>query len=670
MKHNKIFFPIILFSILTFQCVLSQSDTVQIKPVAIKGVIDLSNWDFKAQGTAKLDGEWEFYWKQLLNPENFNDTNRNFQKQYIKVPSTWTNLMIDSVRLPHEGYATYRLIIIVDTIHENFGLKINDVFSSYKLWINGKFYTEVGKLDTLKDLVKPKFYSKEFPVNINLTDSINEPTEIEIVIQASNYHHLKAGIKFPIYFGTYEALFKNVKDTYVLNLIIVGILLIIGLNHLIHYILRRKDPSNLYFGILCIVMILRNITTNDRILSYWFPEINWHLLVKLDNFSGFGTIALFALFLYVLFKSDFPKLAVYILVSVGAIIALIIFTTPITFFIKYQTFYELYVLAGGSYLTFYILLKASIRGREGAFITFIGFIVLYGTAINDVLSNMGIKEGAYLAPYGVVFYMIIQSFILNRRSAYALKENEKLSDELNNEKQNLEKNIKERTDELFLQNRELVKLRRKEIRRNWYNEGYAALSDILNKEKDNIDTLTEKILKELIKHLNAQLGLLYIINTKKETETLKLKAAYGADRESFSKKEILIGEGIVGACFKNNKSIVYSKMPLEYVKIGSGMGESKPYSLAFIPMRFNEKAFGVIEIGSFKKIQDFELELIERIGANLASSINTARINQKSEGMLSKFTDMEIELKQKEIQLQRQEEEIHVLKEKLDKKKK
>ena len=85
MKHNKIFFPIILFSILTFQCVLSQSDTVQIKPVAIKGVIDLSNWDFKAQGTAKLDGEWEFYWKQLLNPENFNDTNRNFQKQYIKV---------------------------------------------------------------------------------------------------------------------------------------------------------------------------------------------------------------------------------------------------------------------------------------------------------------------------------------------------------------------------------------------------------------------------------------------------------------------------------------------------------------------------------------------------------------------------------------------------------
>ncbi|MFC2137654.1 7TM diverse intracellular signaling domain-containing protein [Bacteroidota bacterium] len=668
MNYYKNLFLLVLFLNLLFQAVLPQSDSLEYKPKVINGVIDLSDWDYHNKGTTKLDGKWEFYWNQLLTPEDFKDTNLIVDKTHIKVPDTWTNSMVDSVKLPYEGYVTYRLRIILDSIHSSYGLKINDVFSNYKIWINDKYYGETGKVGTIKTEAIPKFYSKEYPIHIDLDDSIKLNRQVEIIIQASNYHHLKAGIKFPVHFGTLKTIFQNVKNAYVLNLIIVGILFIIGLNHLIHYILRRKDPSNLYFGILCTVMILRNITTNDRVLSYWFPEMNWHLLVKLDNFSGFGTIALFALFLYVLFKSDFPKLAVYILVTIGAIIALIIFTTPITFFIKYQTFYELYVLGGGLYLTFYILLRASFRGREGAFITFIGFIVLYGTAINDVLSNMGITEGAYLAPYGVVFYMIIQSFILNRRSAYALKENEKLSDALNNEKQNLESNIKERTDELFLQNRELIKLRRKEQRRNWYNERYASLSDILNKEKDNTEILVEKLLSALIKHLEAQMGLMYIVNIKKENEVLDLKAVYGADKESLSKKEIISGEGTIGACFKNNKSIIYSDMPENYIKIGSGMGESKPYSLALIPMRLNEKAFGVLEIGSFKKIQDYELELIERIAANLASTINTARINQKSSGMISKFTDMEIDLKQKEIQLQKQEEEIQVLKEKLKKK--
>jgi len=34
-------------------------------------VIDLSSWDFKKDGTISLSGEWQFYWHQLLTPEDF-----------------------------------------------------------------------------------------------------------------------------------------------------------------------------------------------------------------------------------------------------------------------------------------------------------------------------------------------------------------------------------------------------------------------------------------------------------------------------------------------------------------------------------------------------------------------------------------------------------------------
>ena len=37
-------------------------------PQAVDGVLDLSAWDFEKDGLVKLDGEWEFYWEQLLEP--------------------------------------------------------------------------------------------------------------------------------------------------------------------------------------------------------------------------------------------------------------------------------------------------------------------------------------------------------------------------------------------------------------------------------------------------------------------------------------------------------------------------------------------------------------------------------------------------------------------------
>ncbi len=37
-----------------------------------KGVLELSNWDFDKDGFTSLDGEWEFYWKQLLITTRFN----------------------------------------------------------------------------------------------------------------------------------------------------------------------------------------------------------------------------------------------------------------------------------------------------------------------------------------------------------------------------------------------------------------------------------------------------------------------------------------------------------------------------------------------------------------------------------------------------------------------
>src|SRR3989442_1024065 len=74
------------------------------KPRAVKGEIDLRGHDISAP--FPLQGEWEFYWKQLLEPSDFLNVSR--QPSYMAVPSSWS-----SGKIRH-GYCTYRLRVHMD----------------------------------------------------------------------------------------------------------------------------------------------------------------------------------------------------------------------------------------------------------------------------------------------------------------------------------------------------------------------------------------------------------------------------------------------------------------------------------------------------------------------------------------------------------------------------
>ena len=51
-------------------CFLPLQDAQQ-QPKAANGVMDLTTWNLAGSGTIKLDGEWEFYWMELLEPSDF-----------------------------------------------------------------------------------------------------------------------------------------------------------------------------------------------------------------------------------------------------------------------------------------------------------------------------------------------------------------------------------------------------------------------------------------------------------------------------------------------------------------------------------------------------------------------------------------------------------------------
>ena len=84
-KLYLIALPFIIAYLIFFSACLNESPK-RIAPRAIKGVLDLSDWDLQKDGPVDLIGEYEFYWMQHLMPEDFSKTVPGRKTEFIKLP--------------------------------------------------------------------------------------------------------------------------------------------------------------------------------------------------------------------------------------------------------------------------------------------------------------------------------------------------------------------------------------------------------------------------------------------------------------------------------------------------------------------------------------------------------------------------------------------------------
>ena len=71
----------------------------------------------------------------------------------------------------------------------------------------------------------------------------------------------------------------------------------------------------------------------------------------------------------------------------------------------------------------------------------------------------------------------------------------------------------------------LKELRERETVQKWNNTGIASISELLLSES-KIERLTSKVLRELIKLLNAQQGAIYLVENSSGDQQLKMFACY------------------------------------------------------------------------------------------------------------------------------------------------
>ena len=419
MKRKAIILLYIISSVILISCTPHPANLQ-----AVKGVIDLSSQDFSRN--YPLDGEWEFYWKKLYYPDDFSGNNIIDDPEYIKVPSLWNEMDHPGGPLPGTGYATYRIIIILPESKGRIGLKILDAATAYRLWVNGELLSENGEVSDKGGI--PQF----LPRNVffcNPAERCVKRDKTEIIIQVSNFHHKKGGIWESLHIGPETSIAAEREKNTQLSFIVLGIIIIMSLYHLGIFYLRPREKSALIFSILTICMAFRSLVTGERFLVSWFPDINWELFSKIEYLTSYGMIPLIVLFFSTVFPHEMKKRITVPIFTITAVIVSLIIFLPLKYYSLGKIFYDLFILAGG-FIILAVLAAAIYRRRDGAVVAFFGMAILYLTGINDILYNSQVINTMNTASYGLVFYILSQSYLLSRRFTTAFETSETLSDEL------------------------------------------------------------------------------------------------------------------------------------------------------------------------------------------------------------------------------------------------
>lgn len=404
---KKIVFPIILVILLVGIYPAFNNYRKNDYMNAAKGVLNLDNYNFKKDGKINVGGEWELYVNKLLTPQQLKNEKPD---KYLTVPCR----LDDQLDGKNTGYMTVHLKIFLPKGHA-YGLRIDSFLSASKIWVNGTLQDEMGKVG--------KSYKEE--------KSIYTPNYIyftaqngicDIVIQASNYR-----IIYPVISPMEIGFKRRIMNKFIMNasgdLIIVGGLFIVELLLMCLYRYKKSNKSFLCFFILCILIQLRCLFLNENIAERMFPNMPFELLSKTAALTYYLYVPIYILFLKEVF-SDFPKKLVTMSVIFSAIFTIICLMTNNTFYDRLAVLSEFIVLLIMAGVFVFFIKK--FKERKRCIISFIAFIAMAATAVNDILVNNGMIFSRYGFQVGMFIFAFLEVYVIIMKYSEEIINAEKL----------------------------------------------------------------------------------------------------------------------------------------------------------------------------------------------------------------------------------------------------
>lgn len=251
-------------------------------PSAVGGIQNFQEWNFDDKQTITLDGEWEFYPGVFLEK---GDSKPDLAKQLIQVPGTWDKSTGTGSAL---GYGTYHLKILIRDTSKTYAIRIPNVYTASRLFINGTMKAETGHAAVTEGDNQPR----NVPYYVSFRTS---KPELDIALQVSNFQISNlGGIIQSVTFGTGTAVSKEAFFSENLQYIVCIVLILHGLYALILYFLGVRGKGVLLFLGIILSVLTAILVDDDKMLLTWLP-LNLEISTKLKILSYMG-ISVFLFF--------------------------------------------------------------------------------------------------------------------------------------------------------------------------------------------------------------------------------------------------------------------------------------------------------------------------------------------------------------------------------------
>ncbi|MFT8321899.1 MAG: response regulator, partial [Bacillus sp. (in: firmicutes)] len=182
---------------------------------------------------------------------------------------------------------------------------------------------------------------------------------------------------------------------------------------------------------------------------------------------------------------------------------------------------------------------------------------------------------------------------------------------------------------------------------------------------DDFKSLANLFIAHIAPAIEAQYGVFYIKAGLEEQQTLDEIASYGFINKK-GKQSFLLGEKLVGQCALDNKPIYITKIPNDYVKIETGVGESMPKNIYILPIEYEGEVLAVIEFASLKLFSPMQQKLLITVIGHLGIAINSMKNRMQVKRLLEDSQMLTEELQSQSEELQVQQEELIAINEELE----
>ncbi len=192
----------------------------------------------------------------------------------------------------------------------------------------------------------------------------------------------------------------------------------------------------------------------------------------------------------------------------------------------------------------------------------------------------------------------------------------------------------------------------KNTEQDWLKTNLAKFSRMLQGQRDLMQ-VCQMILSELAPVVGAHQAEFYVLSiSDHEPARLNLLASYASGGQRAHGKTIDLGEGLVGQCAIEKRKILLTSVPSGTFRIATGLAETAALDVLVLPVVFEGKLRGVIELASLDRFNPSHQAFLDLLTESIGIVINTIEANTRTENLLKQSQSLAEELQQTNQELQ------------------